>query len=552
MSTWTERLEGWINWWLGLAFGMAFLVTAMAITLRVGPSKEKVDEMYHSLPDEAQSNPLVAKLYGRLTLHLLNEKTAAELTLSGFHELADPLVETLIDPLMNIPVLKPEEAFEKAKTLLKLTIGKDITIGAAGVIAEGASLGQLDTLTNFYNNINSKIGFGGPATMLLSSPIEMGLIKPLSYGLHAKFRNVIPSVGEAITMHNKGDLEDVHLKNTFAWSGYYPWYEAAVRKGATREPFIYDLLRMSEGEEFDPGWLWAKAVRRQYSHEDATKLVKGQLAKYYLTYRRAVAGSYGRLHKEGFRSDDELSATLKGFGFSDSVTNLMVAKDKLDYEYDYKMDLRAAYRDGFKKDLLTEGEFRTCLAGIGMVDERIGGEVLRETMRKTPKVTEKIIVERQGIKITSKPSGAHIYMDGTDLMLITPETIDTSAGRHTMDLYVPGYKVWSGEFSVPADRFIEEKVELEKFEIPEEVVPPAPPPPPPVVKQGVKLSSKPSYAKIYVDGEDTHKLTPETIDLSPGTYWIRLETPGYEPLVTSREIWKGKYIEVREELEKIE
>lgn len=468
MASWTERLEGWINWVLGLAFGLVFLVTAMAITLRVGPTKETVDKMYDSLPDETKSNPLIAKLYGRLTLHLLNEKTAAELTSSGFHELADPLVDSLIGPLMDIPVLKPEEAFGKAKSLLMLTIGKDISVGAAGVMAEAASLGQLDTLSNFYNSINSKIGFGGPATMMLSAPIEMGLIRPLSYGLHAKFRNIIPSVGEAITMHNKGDLEDVHLKNVFAWTGYYPWYEEAVRKGATREPFIYDLLRMSEGEEFDPDWLWTKAVRRQYSHEDATKLVKGQIAKYYLTYRRAVAGSYGRLHKEGFRSDDELSSTLLGFGFSDSITNLMVEKGRLDYEYDRKMDLRAAYKDGFKKDLLTEADFRTCLAGIGMVDERIEDAVFRETMRKTPKVKVKVIVERQGIKITSKPSGAHIYMDGLDLMLITPEKIDTTPGRHTMDLYVPDYKVWSGEFEIPADRFIEEKVELEKFE---EVVP---------------------------------------------------------------------------------
>jgi len=463
MATWTDRLDGWINWVLGFAFGMVFLVTAMAITLKVGPSKEAVDKMYDSLPDETKSNPLIAKLYGKLTLHLLNEKTAKELTLKGFHDLADPLLKDLMDPLMNIEVLSPDAAYEKAKSLLALTLGKDIAVGAAGVAAESASLGQLDTLTNFYGYINSKIGFGGPATMMLKAPTELGLIRPLSYKLRSMYKNEIPPPREAMLFYNKGDLSEDKMMLMFDYYGYPDWYKEATLLGRTREPFVYDLLRMSEGMEFDMNWLTKKAKRREYCEEDAALIVKGQVAKYYMKYRRTVVSAYNKLYKEGFIGEDELWAIIKNFGLSESVTNLFVERAKLDYEYDRKMDLVAAYKDGFKKDLLTEADFRTCLAGIGMVDERIEDAVFRETMRKMPKVKEKVIVERQGIKITSKPSGAHIYMDGVDLMLITPETIDTTPGRHTMDLYVPDYKVWSGEFEVPADRFIEKKVELEKF-----------------------------------------------------------------------------------------
>lgn len=462
--TWTDRLKGWLEWMLAPIIAAAAPFGILIVTLRAVPEEGTIDRFQDMLPEFIQSNERVMEVFDRLRRYAITEEELKAGAEKVVHDLADPLIDSLIEPLMNIPVLKPEEAFDKAKVLLGLTFGKDIAVGAAGVAAEAASLGQLDTLTNFYNSINSKIGFGGPATMMLKAPTEMGLVRPLSYNLHAKFRNVIPSVGEAITMYNKGDLAAEHLTNVFAWSGYYPWYEDAVRLGATREPFVYDLLRMSEGEEFDTDWLWRKAVRRQYSHEDATKLVKGQVAKYFLTYRRAIGGAYGRLHKEGFRSDDELYSTYIGFGFSESVSNLMLERGKLDYEYDRKMDLLAAYKDGFRKDLLTEADFRTCLGGIGMIDERIADTVFRETMRKTPKVKVKVIVERQGISLKSKPSGAHVYMDGVDLMLLTPEKIDTSPGDHTLDLYYPGYLVWTETFSVPSDRFIEALAELKEFE----------------------------------------------------------------------------------------
>jgi len=67
-------------------------------------------------------------------------------------------------------------------------------------------------------------------------------------------------------------------------------------------------------------------------------------------------------------------------------------------------------------------------------------------------------------------------------------------------------------------------------------------------KGKVSLTSKPTYCKIYIDQNDTGKLTSETIELPEGTYTIGLTKEGYVAQSQLVTILPDKTIEIRFEL----
>lgn len=464
MATWTDRLKGWIDWlivdpahrlwdwmitWIGEVTGRETQSVLDAIITMIPPipttTEKEIDDWLGKV-EEAIKGVHSPEL--DVPLRVINEK------------IVEPLKNLLI---MREPV-EPAAALGVATSIMGVHYALDVATWGIGLLGETVTLGQVEKVDKFWDSMKKVTGFGGVMTMLHRAPVEMGLIRPLSYQLHSTFRNVIPDVKWAATAYMKGDLAEEHLSNVFAWNGYYPWYEEAYRKGMYREPRYFELSAMVSEKLADPGWMLNKLKRAEYSEEDQVIFAGGLRAKYLARYWDKVASRYRMMFKEGFMYEADFRSRLETLGLPDEVVELTLEEAKADYEFDRKMELLAAYRDGFKKDILTEMEFRKLCADLEMVPERIEDRVFRLQMAKMPKVKEKEIVERQGISIKSKPSGAHIYMDGVDQMLITPEKIDTSPGRHTIDLYYPGYKVWSGEFSIPADRFIEELAELEKIE----------------------------------------------------------------------------------------
>jgi len=58
---------------------------------------------------------------------------------------------------------------------------------------------------------------------------------------------------------------------------------------------------------------------------------------------------------------------------------------KMDYAYDYIMDLVSAYRDAVRKGNLSIDEYRGSLLNLGMVPERVEGYIYRERARLKPR-----------------------------------------------------------------------------------------------------------------------------------------------------------------------
>lgn len=146
-----------------------------------------------------------------------------------------------------------------------------------------------------------------------------------------------------------------------------------------------------------------------------------------------------------------------------------------------------------------------------------------------------ILIQKIGsVNISSSPSGAKIYIDGTEQIgRLTPTTISglsQSPPNHTYKLMLTGYEDAIGTFDIIADQ---------TTIIPTIVLTPTSP-----ITGTVIILSNPSGAKIYIDGiEQIGRLTPSTvanIAPSPPSHTYKLTLTGYNDKSDSFDISPGE------------
>jgi hypothetical protein len=126
--------------------------------------------------------------------------------------------------------------------------------------------------------------------------------------------------------------------------------------------------------------------------------------------------------------------------------------------------------------------------------------------------------------VESKPSGASIYIDGRFLGY-TPYTGDVSPGRHTITLQLPGYQPYETTINITPNKTTKIGVTLKPI----------------TSYQGAfYITSTPSNAEVYINGERKGR-TPIKIDkLKPGRYQITIIKAGYETFVQYFEVVAGE------------
>lgn len=94
--------------------------------------------------------------------------------------------------------------------------------------------------------------------------------------------------------------------------------------------------------------------------------------------------------REGFSDVEKLKTELQSLGLPDSKIDLYVFAAQLSYQTDYASDMLTAYRTQYRKDMISEADFRQLLQGLGINLLRIEGYILREKAGKykAPKTTK--------------------------------------------------------------------------------------------------------------------------------------------------------------------
>ena len=138
------------------------------------------------------------------------------------------------------------------------------------------------------------------------------------------------------------------------------------------------------------------------------------------------------------------------------------------------------------------------------------------------------------VTLVSNPPDARIFLNGKELSVRTPETLDSlDVGRHKFRLQLKDYQTRDTTVSVRRGEEIRVSVAL-------------------VLKPAIlDLRSDPLGAKIFVDDADTVLgLTPYKLSLEPGQHRIMIEMEGYDAHLLARKFLPGE--EFKSEIIKLE
>jgi serine/threonine-protein kinase len=127
------------------------------------------------------------------------------------------------------------------------------------------------------------------------------------------------------------------------------------------------------------------------------------------------------------------------------------------------------------------------------------------------------------LNISSTPSGAEIYVDGSKRPQVTPAMIDVAPGTRRIRIQRAGYTPYEESVRVEADSIQQLKVELPEARGAAQA--PA--------RRGagwIDVRTIPRGADILIDGKNTGRKTPDRIELPAGTYTIVLYMPGYQAI----------------------
>ncbi|QSZ67018.1 PEGA domain-containing protein [Methanofollis aquaemaris] len=116
------------------------------------------------------------------------------------------------------------------------------------------------------------------------------------------------------------------------------------------------------------------------------------------------------------------------------------------------------------------------------------------------------------LSVSSSPSGAKVYVDGSYYGRTPQQVHGLAAGTHNLEVRLDGYDTWSSSQRVRAGETTSVRADLN----------------PHVSYGSLYITSSPSGAKVYLDGKYEGK-TPRTITgVNEGRHYVELEEAGYQ------------------------
>lgn len=128
------------------------------------------------------------------------------------------------------------------------------------------------------------------------------------------------------------------------------------------------------------------------------------------------------------------------------------------------------------------------------------------------------------IYITSVPTGASVYVDDANMNTVTPCTIQTSPGNHSVSLKLAGYD----DLTMVVMAIENETVNFNAILVQA------------IYYGTLDVSSVPTGAMIYVDGSLTGQATPCTLEMVTGSHVITAKLSGYTDASVTVTIAQGE------------
>ena len=234
--------------------------------------------------------------------------------------------------------------------------------------------------------IGDVVNFRTISGVIVGALVGGGIKTPLTYYINKLLRPWLPDKRQIMEMRGRALIERPVFDPLMAYQGYGDqWMDLLDRLTETRVGY-FALRAIADSGYFDYDIFKNDLHRASYGPDIIEPLLSmyesmalGEAKPMFAT--TAIAG-----FKEGQYGEADLREFLISLGYRGVLLERIIFASQLAYELDYKSDLLAGYREAFRKDQITESEFRGSLAEIIVIPERIQGYVFRDTVKKVGKV----------------------------------------------------------------------------------------------------------------------------------------------------------------------
>ena len=135
------------------------------------------------------------------------------------------------------------------------------------------------------------------------------------------------------------------------------------------------------------------------------------------------------------------------------------------------------------------------------------------------------------IFVSSRPDSALIFLDGQNTFRWTPDTLkNVPVGFHIIKVQKSGYEALTDSIPIQlkADSVASVSFTLKKL----------------IYLGQLAINSQPAGAEIFIDGQSTGHYAPDTLQLSPGIYTVRLKKNGFQPIEIEANVGNDQTTEI--------
>jgi eukaryotic-like serine/threonine-protein kinase len=141
----------------------------------------------------------------------------------------------------------------------------------------------------------------------------------------------------------------------------------------------------------------------------------------------------------------------------------------------------------------------------------------------------------KGLYVSSRPTGAEIFINGAKQSGQTPTTLPLAPGQYDLVLRIPGYEAYAGHVQVKDNIQTTLDVELkEKTQ---------------VHVAWAQVNSTPSGGEIFIDGATANQTTPARVQIPTGAHIIAIRLAGYQIAKRGVQVSEGGTVNVTEVLQ---
>lgn len=368
------------------------------------------------------------------------EREGIASSFKNFFELTQkPIKDKLTELEETHSPMTPEES--EAWVIAMAGVGAGgLALGAAGsVIAEAATLGQVETISEWLKSAWVQVGLAGLISVPVVTMYDKALRIPYTHLINSRFTPNIPGISDQIRFAVREaypgvpiEMMSSEMEKWIKYLGFSKYWADSFwnahwiiptlsqarelwQRGVIDQTDYIDFLRLSDYDpKYNPLWLqlaWSLPGRIDQrwlyewgaiSREDLIKFVRAE--GIHPDWQEAIADTYIKnilrdeisrvrtqlitMFREGFIDEAKLRSELSDIGFIPDVIDMSVKEAILRRDYDTKSDLLKYYMTQLQKFEIDEEEFIRKCRELGMTEEAITIK-LDITLLKQKKTTSK-------------------------------------------------------------------------------------------------------------------------------------------------------------------